>query len=484
MNSALSPRRSLVALLGTMLLFLSVVATAQSGGGGGGGAGGASQSQAGAAQGAVQSSAAGGGSAANPSPASGTSGPTNGTVFLRATNPTLYVLTFGGDPTTTNFLAYEVSTVLQAYVIRSKAAPPLYGKVGGAISENLRANLPKYPNDPHVTSWITPEPAWSLLDFAFQCQNDANTIGALILFDVENNAGSTSYLLFQQGYVHLYARAALVTCHWNYPPLPKLSGVSDASPYTSTGSISAQSTVLGVPVPSPFPTGITQATTSTTNLHDTNTISCTKQSDTVPKASPAPTSTHCRGGVTKTVQQHVNDTLVTSTSPPAPTAQITQTTTWIPIPSMTIDWQNTSEISGSKGNGVVPFLTFAALGAYVASRQETVSNTTAVTLPNTPGQNTGSTSYTHSTSENNSNLPFGLALLGTSFSQLGSGSVGAINPAAMLKYAASEVAVRVAQQLRAQWYGNGIQTINDTFDFNQWGPLPKETPEPPVRPYP
>jgi hypothetical protein len=148
---------------------------------------------------------------------------------------------------------------------------------------------------------------------------------------------------------------------------------------------------------------------------------------------------------------------------------------------MTVDWQNTAEISGRHYNGVIPFLTFAALGAYLAARQQVVSNTTVVTLPITPGTTTtaGSTSYQHTTQQNNSNLPFGLALLGTSLSQLGSGSLGGINMAPMLKYAAADVATQLADQLRRQWYQNrsgasGEQgaTINQVFDFSKWGPLP------------
>jgi hypothetical protein len=461
MESPLSLHKLAVAAIGTMVFTLSLTSTAESGGGP------SSASQATAAQAASQpgpaSTAVG-----NPQPPSGTSGPANGGVLLKMKQPTLYVLVYAGDPATTNFLAYEVAAILQPYAIQE------------STPRSLR------PSNAYVGNWITPEPAWALTDFATQCQNDTNTIGALIIYDVENNAGTSSYLFYQRGWTYLYAHAALVSC----AQIPTAAPVSTFAKGTALTSLAGQRIVSGVPAPNATPlTGdIKPILSPPTVTNDQKTIQkTTKCSGTKSSIndingtrppSPCPVTE-----IDYQKQRTKTDTAPTATSPPLETVQVTQNTTW--IPSMRVEWQTTHELSGQKDNGLVPFLTFAALGAYLAARQETVQNTTTVMLPNVPGTtNTGTTSYAHQTSLNNSTLPFGLALLGTSFSQLGSGSVGGLNQSDMLKYAAAHLAKQLALQLRAEWYNNTTGMLNQTFDFSQWGPLPKATPEPASQSHP
>jgi hypothetical protein len=471
----------------TAFFFVSLTSVSLSGGGGGQGAAQSTASQASQTSQAAATTPSG---ASNPSPASGTAGPANGNVFLKMQNPTLYVLVFAGDPTTTNILAYEVSTLLQPYTIASEAKPKDYKGSDGAVVQALTANMPDYPKLPHVGAWIVPEPGWSLSDYAIQCQNDEETIGAIVLYDIENNSGTSSYFVFQQGYTRLYARAAWVTCdrveYQVKTPSVKTQGLYPAS---GVASIAAGATVSGVgPSPSPPVESIRpqpiMSPQTTTQSQNQKTAKCTKSgiSNMDPDVLPTPCVTP---EVDYQRQATTSSTAPEPTSPPFVASQLTVAKTL--IPTMTVVWQNASEISGEKYNGNIPFLTLAALGAYLAARQETVTNATAVSIPNTPGTSAnGMTMYSHSEQQNNSTLPFGLALLGTSLGAVGSGNAGGLNAAAMLKFAAAQVATQLAEQLRAVWYNDakGYCDINRTFDFFQWGPLPQETPEPSTRPYP
>ena len=333
--------------------------------------------------GAAAPAAPAAGAGAAPSPASsgggGLAGPQNSAGILVMSKKTLFVLAFGGDPATTNFLTYEVTERLQPFM------------------------LPGADNDER---WIIPEPAWSLGDFATQCESDPqHTLGALVLYDVENDSGSYNYLLFLNGYAHLYPRALLIRCE----PFRK----------------------------------VTPAAYGTTSVSVSTVVSDTPAQPPNPPPAPAVTTTVAEESVSPFKKT------TTKTSPPPVTITTTESTNVTPV--MTVTWRNTGSIDGAGHQGSVPFLGLAALGTYLASHTSTQTATTTTTTPTTPNTTTqnGSVAETKTTTSNNSQLPYGVALVASSVSQLGSINFGGMNGTKMLKGAAARVASRLARQMAA-----------------------------------
>jgi hypothetical protein len=131
---------------------------------------------AGASSPAAAAPAAGGGSGAVPGPQNGTS------VLLKMGKPTLYVLAYATDPITTTFVAYEAALMLQ---------------------HKLR---------PSVDDWVLPEPAWTIGDYSTQCENDPKTLGAFVIYDVENDSGIVNAVVIQDSFTHLFVRALFISC--------------------------------------------------------------------------------------------------------------------------------------------------------------------------------------------------------------------------------------------------------------------------------
>ncbi len=359
--------------------------------GGGGGAASASNSANPSTTAASTSNSASANTSPSPPPA-GLSGYQNPSTLLRPSQETLYILVFGPDAATTNFVAYETSVMLSEGCSKSC----LNGK---SLMALVNGSKPL---------WVLPEPAWTLADFTTQCYNDpANTAGALILYDIENDTGSWSAVVYQQGYTRLYARAILVTC-------------GDAT--QDSGLTTRQKSRV-----------MTRGNAQTTTTDADASVIPPKTTDSK-----------------------------TTTSPTGKTVQTTTTTTM--LPKMTIVWQNADEIGARSGQGAVPFVGLAALGAYLAQRfTKSVVSSQQITQPSTV--TTGkSIQTTTATTTNTSDLPFSFALLASSVSALNSVTIGGINQTTMLKTTASGLARRLAELIGSDCSDNSA--LSAIFNCN------------------
>jgi hypothetical protein len=332
---------------------------------------------------------------------------------------TLFVLVYASDPITTTYLAYEIAASLTPVMQRDPTQDPK--------DKNSRS------------IWVFPEPAWTLTDYAAQCQNDASqTAGALVIYDVENDAGVFNWLLYQQTYTHLYVKAFFVNCAAYAPPFqPAQNGMT---------SFSQQATYNGTPGGPKPPIDATPEPTQTPGYPRVTptptTISAPPSTESVTFVYPGPTPT-------PTSPPTPFPTGLSKTSPVA--AQIVSTQTTTIIPKMQVVWRSENEIHDFAHQASVPFLSVAALGAYLASRTYTQQTTVSQTTPLVPGTSTtanGSETVSTQRSGNNSTLPYGVALIATAFPPLASVSFGGSNQTRILKNAASGVATKLRSEIR------------------------------------
>jgi hypothetical protein len=323
---------------------------------------------------------------------------------------TLFVLAFANDAVTTTVLSYEVAMQLE-----------------GRRAKYI-AGLPTDKASGESAVWIMPEPAWTLSDYATQCQNDSeHTLGALIVYDVENDAGVFNYILYQHTYTHLYAKAFFVSCEPFAPPFS--SAGTNLTTYTQqitfTGSPKSASLdkvqpgPLPVPKPPPDSVGPAAAALSATQSYAT------------PNPKPA--------GAYPT--QDIKTTPAES--------QIIATQTSTVIPRMRVVWHAASELHDFAHQASVPFIGIAAVGAYLASRTSNEQKTVTQTQPLIPGTPTANGLITISTQKtsNNSTLPYGVALVGSALTPLASVTFGGANQTRILKNAASGVATKLYEQI-------------------------------------
>lgn len=372
--------RAMIAL--AMLVFNVHTSTAAPGGG---------NPSSGTSPASAAASATSSSSSANTSgpAASGTSGYQNTAAFLRLKHKTLFVLVYGPDAATTNYIAYETSLLLgsKVYKDRKNHSAGYWTMTSRAASDD-------------VPQWVLPEPSWTLGDYATQCQNDyEHTAGALVLYDIENDAGSFSWLLFQNTYSHLYAKAALVSCKAPFDPNREMFR---APQHIESLSISKVTT-------SPGEQSKTVSETATTGTQGTNVIN------------------------------------TNATTKAAPAARVvTATETQTALPKMEIVWQNTDMLSGHRLQRSVPFLAFAGFVTYLASRY-TVPTTTNVqtTLPSPNAAGGTVQTSTQRTYNAQTDLPLSLAVLGSTVGGLSTSNIGGANQSRILKNAAAALATRL-----------------------------------------
>jgi hypothetical protein len=326
---------------------------------------------------------------------------------------TIFVLAYASDPVTTTYLSYEVA-------------------------ENLTPAMARIPQGDGSSTqlWLFPEPAWSLSDYATQCQNDpAGTGGALVLYDVENDEGSFNFFFVQNTYAHLYAKAFFVNCKAYEPPFKSdVSGIL---------SYSVGATFNGTPTSATPP--YTDAVTTT---HQNTSLKQTGGSTSKGVAGGNQAGTAFQN------QQTTQDTLNSQKSSPPP-ATLSATATKSVIPTMQVLWLSSNEISSPRNSANqygIPLFSIAALGAYLASRTYTQTTSITQTAPAVPGTSTtnGSISTTTQKSGNDSSLPYGLALAGSSLLTLSSITVGGANQTRVLKSAAAGVASELKKQIRLE----------------------------------
>jgi hypothetical protein len=259
-----------------------------------------------------------------------------------------------------------------------------------------------------------PEPAWTLADYATQCQNDQeHTAGALVLYDIENDSGSFSWLLFQNTYAHLYAKAVLISCSSGF-------SLGERNPRTiETMSISSVVNAGG-------PHGTATATTNQTTT---------------------------KGKIGEP------DTTMTSVSSPPPYV-VTRTATETAVPKMDIVWQNTDMLSGYRLQRSVPFLAFAGLATYLATRYTVPTTTTVATSAPSAGATGGTvTTTTGRTYNGATDLPLSLALLGQTVGGLNTSTLGGANQTRILKNAAAALAMRLVNILADECYPNPAAAV-------------------------
>lgn len=348
--------------------------------------------------------------------AAGLPGPTNAAAFLRMDRRSLFVLVYASDPLTASYLSYEVAT-------------------------NLSHATAQVSADDKRTLWLLPEPAWSLSDYATQCQNDPErTAGALVVFDVENDSGNFNFFLVNT-YTQLYAKALFVNCEAFKPPFgskyPGITTYSQQATYNETPARPDPSTCSLQSVPGDkkdtaclnTPTPLSQAPPPSRTVAVADNI-------VPPSPTPAPPAAFPSSRLT-------TDTF------PTP-AQVTETETTNVIPSMKVTWLS-DEIRSRHDAGhelSLPFLSIAALGTYLASRTYSQMTSVQQVSPTIPGQPT--TTVTTSKTGNNSVLPYGLGFVGGSLSQLSSLSLGGTNQTRILKSAASSFASELRGQIQAE----------------------------------
>jgi hypothetical protein len=285
------------------------------------------------------------------------------------------------------------------------------------------------PNSMHYPEWVLPEPAWTLSDFTTQCANDPKTAGALILYDIENDSGSFSYIISQWTYTHLYAKSILVNCE-RYPSgYPQNDYFPDPTASPSVQTLQTIQETITTPTSSPAAANSNQASQSIAlNITPSKAEAVWRQSTPAPK----PTK--------------------------SPTPQASLTITSASLPTMEVVWQNDGEQLDAAGRqGSMPLLGIAALGAYLSAQSTTKQTTTTTPIagPVTPAPNASpytamsdpNGSQAVQTSKNFSGLPIDLALIAGAAPQLGSAALGGMNPTRVLKIAAAELAGRLINLL-------------------------------------
>jgi hypothetical protein len=390
-----------LATLGIAVALISIPrGSSAAGGGPAPSAGSATASAAGAGATAAASGSGGGGSGGS------AAGPTNATVISPMNRHTVFVLVYASDPITATFLAYEVTT-------------------------NLGPLMREDPRDKGRPRWLLPEPAWTIADYATQCQHDPNTTGAFILYDVENDAGSFNFFLVQNTYAHLYAKVLYLGCEPFSPPF--VPGVSGLTTYSQQAQFNG-STVPAMPAPSgtPTPSPINAPLPTTHQVQNTSNFSS-------PSPTPAPQ------------QPFRSSQQITDVSPPS--SQVTQTETLTATPRLPVIWANNSEIQSGRyaaNQYGIPFLSVVAAGAYLTARTYTQTTSSTTTVPTTPGGTTqnGSVATTTQKQGNNSALPNGIAYLGFSLTQLSNITLGGANQTRVLKSAAASVASSLRKDLK------------------------------------
>jgi hypothetical protein len=135
---------------------------------------------------------------------------------------------------------------------------------------------------------------------------------------------------------------------------------------------------------------------------------------------------------------------------------------------MTVVWFDDKELQTPKHSADqygVPLITIAAAGAYLASRAYTQQTSITETVPLVPGSSTmqGSLSSTTQKSGNNSYLPYGLALAGSSLSSFANVTIGGTNQTRVLKRAAAGVASTLQAHLRAMCQGANAAQIDESY---------------------
>ncbi len=295
------------------------------------------------------------------------------------------MLVYAADALTANFLSYEVSINLEA-----------------ALKNKF---------------WLLPEPAWTLTDFATQCQNDPMTQGAFVVYDVENDVGSNNYFAVLNTYAHLYAKSFFVTCSRQQPRYSPSKSDSSNNVITQVSQTATFNEYPGAkPTASPPPTSVTH------------------EDDSGSAAGPKDTS-----GSKDTAVYPTGNNLTTSIS-----ASI--------IPKMEISWLSRNELDtphNAANEYSIPLLSAVVAGAYLAARSITETTSIQQTVPQVPGTtNFGSTQITTQKQGNNSVLPYGLAYLGASLSALSNTTLGGSNQNRVLKSAAAGVASALRRELR------------------------------------
>lgn len=290
----------------------------------------------------------------------------------------------------------------------------------------------------------------------------------MVIFDVENDVGSISYLVYQQGFTRLYARAAFVSC--SRPTLPP--ALPQPEGQTGVTTLASQRIVSGVPSTPAQKRATTLALAPVKPAGPTKAYASGYTNETTTHVCPTP-STETTAAQCATQDHQATNTRQNTWTYPSQDVTIaseTLSTTW--IPTMTVEWQTTRELSGAKYASLVPFLTFAGLGAYLTARAATVTTTTTIVAPTVPGIPTKTVAQ--GTQQNNSTLPYGIALFGTSFSSLGSGSVGGLNQSTLLKRAAAALAVDLVKQIDADCVIYSFDLCT-RFQFTKaGGPLPAQ----------
>jgi hypothetical protein len=393
---------------------------------------GSSGSTAGAAAATGSTSGSSTSAASGPSSAAGTSGYQNSTALFQVSHPTLFVLVYGPDPVTTNVIAYEVSLKLGNPVdcIERKLKPGCSPRVAYMMNRARDG----------ARLWVLPEPAWTLADYATQCENDPDhTAGALILYDIENDAGTYSYVIFQSQYSHLYSKAILVNCH-RWPPAT-ITSISKSLVKNYPATTASSSTPAD--------------TTTTTVCYPTENQPCTQKNTQA-----------------KTVANATSGTTVTTSSPPPEVDTRTKSITF--VPRMTIVWQNSDNLDGAGAQGAVPFLGLAALASYLAQRY--TKSTVSTTSQTTPSTLTIGKTVTDSvaTTSNTSDLPLSLAIIASSVGGLNSVSLGGQNPTRAEKSAAATLATRLVNLIT---YDCGDPEAGDPPPYND---KPKPDPHNPT----
>jgi hypothetical protein len=292
-------------------------------------------------------------------------------------------------------------------------------------------------------SWVLPEPAWTIADYSTQCENDAqHTFGAFVIYDVENDSGIVNAVAIQDSFTHLFARALFISCS------PFLTSFDEQGIRSSTVTITA----TGTATPPPNADSVAFSEQPTT------------LSDAEPYTGAIPPS--------KPGQQ-----TITYAQKPAGTS----TTSLAKLPGMEVQWVTKDDVKGFSNplSGIIfaAGATAAAVGAYFSARQISQTNTVTKTGPLVPGTPTtnGSVTYTNTQMNNNSLLPYGIALLGGSLTPLSSLTVGAANQTSLLKQAAA----RMSQKLWAQ-----IRTTRCVFPSRPEAAMAVPAPRPTAAPTP
>ena len=298
------------------------------------------------------------------------------------------MLVYAADALTANFLSYEVSI-------------------------NLEAALKN-------TFWLLPEPAWTLTDFATQCQNDPTTQGAFVVYDVENDVGSNNYFAVLNTYAHLYAKSFFVTCSRQQPRYSPSKSDSSNNAITQVSQTATFNEYPGAkPTASPPPTSVTH------------------EDDSGSAAGPKDTS-----GSKDTAVYPTGNNLTTSIS-----ASI--------IPKMEISWLSRNELDtphNAANEYSIPLLSAVVAGAYCASEKHHRNDLDSADCP--------ASSWNHEFRINaNNNTKAGQQLrpslwtrvpLGASLSALSNTTLGGSNQNRVLKSAAAGVASALRRELRSR----------------------------------